>query len=196
MQPTGFRRIHIKTSSSFGAVHVLVSIWKWLYRLVVGVGVLFLLLSVLLVFGMNQPHVTQSNGETDVSVDSNAATISGSLPPNATRVQYCRASVGMGGRLLLYRFSAPAADLHKHAQTEFAAHWHKPRFKKTIGVPSPITEHEINFYKNGFGVNAEWMLAPPEVVGTLYESSDGQFSHRPKIFVDEANDVLYFQMTD
>ena len=175
---------------------MLVSIWKWFYRLVVGVGVLFLLLSVLFVFGMNRPHVTRSNGETDVSVDSNAATISGSLPPNATRVQYCSASVGMGGRLLLYRFSAPAADLHKHAQTEFAAHWHKPQCKKTTHVPSPITEHEVSLYKTGFGVDAKWMLAPPDVVGTLYESSDGQFSHRPTIFVDDANEVLYFQMTD
>ncbi len=175
---------------------MLSSIWKWFYRFVVGVGVLFLVFMVLLVVGMNRPIVTQSNGETNVSVDSVAATISGSLPPNATKVQYCRASVGMGGRLLLYRFSAPAADLHAHAQAEFAAHWDKPQFKKSIGVPSPITEHEVGLYKTGFGVDVDWMLAPPDVVGTLYESSDDQFSHRPTIFVDDANEVLYFQMTD
>lgn len=175
---------------------MLSSIWKWFYRLVVGVGVLFLVFMVLLVSGMNRPIVTQSNGETDLSVDSVAATISGSLPPNATKVQYCSASVGMGGRLLLYRFSAPATDLHAHAQTEFAAHWDKPQFKKTTGVPSPITDHEVSLYKTGFGVDAKWMLAPPNVIGTLYESSDYQISHRPTIFVDDANEVLYFQMTD
>ncbi len=172
------------------------TIWKWFYRFVVGVGMLFVLLTVLLVFRMNRPHITQSNGETNASDDSKAVTLSGSLPPNAKRVQYCQASVGMGGRLLLYRFSAPSADLHTHAQAEFAAHWHKPQCNKTTGVPSPITEHEINLYKTGFGVNAEWMLAPPSCIGTLYESSDGQFSHRPTIFIDDTNEVLYFQMTD
>jgi len=175
---------------------VLGTIWKWLYRFVIGIGVLFVLFSILLRIGMNRPQVTQSSGETVVSPDSNAATISGSLPPTATKVQYCRASVGMGGRLLVYRFSAPAADLHAHAQKEFAAHWHKPQWKKTSGVESPIAEHEIKLYKTGFGIDATWMLAPPDVVGTLYESSDGQYSHRPKIFVDDTNEVLYFQMTD
>ena len=172
------------------------TIWKWFYRFVVSIGVLFVLLSILLVIGMNRPHVTQSSGETVVSADANAATISGSLPPTATKVQYCRASVGMGGRLLLYRFSAPAADLHVHAQKEFAAHWHKPQFMKRSGVNSPITENDIKLYKTGFGVEAAWMLTPPDVVGTLYESLDGQFSHRPTIFVDDTNEILYFQMTD
>jgi hypothetical protein len=159
-------------------------------------GVLFVLFSILIVIGMNRAHIIQSNGETDVSMDAKEATISGSLPPTAIRVQYCSASVGMGGRLLLYRFSAPVTDLHAHAQAEFAAHWDKPQLKKTSGVNSPITEQKIKFYKTGFGVNAAWMLAPPNASGTLYESSDGQVSHRPTIFVDDTNEVLYFQMTD
>lgn len=146
--------------------------------------------------GMNRPHVTQSNGETTVSAEANTATICGALPVTATKVQYCRASVGMGGRLLLYRFSAPAADLHTHAQAEFDAHRHKPQCKKATGVASPITKHDISRYKKGFGVDADWMLTSPNCVGTLYESSDGQFSHRPTIFVDETNEVLYFRMTD
>lgn len=170
--------------------------WKWFYRSVVSIAVLFSLFVILLMRGMNQPHVEQSSGETVASVDSKAATISGSLPPTATRIQYCRASVGMGGRLLLYRFSAPAADLHAHAQAEFSAHWDKPLWKKASGVESPITEGEINRYDTEYGVNATWMLASPNVTGTRYESSDGQFSRRPTIFVDESNEVLYFRMTD
>jgi len=183
-------------SHSFGAVHVLSTMWKWFYRCVVGIAVLFVLFVILLARGMNQPHVEQSSGETVVSVDSKAATISGSLPPTATKIQYCLASVGMGGRMRLYRFSAPAADLHAHAQAEFSAHWDKPPWKKTSGVESPITEGEINSYYTGYGVNATWMLAPPNVTVTLYESSDGQFSRRPTIFIDETNEVLYFRMTD
>lgn len=172
------------------------AMWKWFYRLVVGTAVAFVVFLILLANGMNRAHVMQSNGETVVTEDAKAATISGSLPPAATQVQYCRASVGMGGRLTLYRFSAPAADLHAHAQAEFAAHWHKPQWKKTTGVPSPLNEHVLTLYRTGFGVNAAWMSAPPNAVGTLYESADGQSSHRPTIFVDDANEVLYFQMTD
>lgn len=181
---------------SFGFVQVLDTLWKWFYRLVIGIGVLFFLFSVLLVIGMNRPSVTESNGETTISAEANEATICGSLPASATKVQYCRASVGLGGRLLLYRFSAPVADLHVHAQAEFAAHSRKLQWKKTSGIVSPITEDEIKQYNSGFGVNVEWMVAPPNTTGTLYEWADGQFSHRPTIFVDETNEVLYFRMTD
>ena len=172
------------------------TIWRWFYRCVVGVGVLFGAFSILLVVGMNRPHVTQSSGFTNTTSEAVSATLSQSLPKTAREVRYCRASVGMGGRLLIYCFSAPVADLHAHAQSEFAAHWDKPQTKTTLGSKSPITDHEIEFYKNGFGIDADWMLPPSNAVGTLYESADGQFSHRPTIFVDDATAVLYFQMTD
>ncbi|MCS7468293.1 hypothetical protein NZK35_16700 [Stieleria sp. ICT_E10.1] len=172
------------------------TLWRWFFRCVIGIGVLFAAFSVLLVIGMNRPHVTQSDGYADVTPDAVAATLSESLPKTATEVRYCRASVGMGGRLLIYRFSAPDADLHAHAQAEFAAHWDKPKLKTIPGSTSPITDHEVKLYKSGFGIDADWMLPPSNAVGTLYESADGQFSHRPTIFVDDANGVLYFQMTD
>jgi hypothetical protein len=172
------------------------TLWRWLFRCVVGIGVLFAAFSILLVVGMNRPHVTQSNGYANATPDAIAATLSGSLPETATNVRYCRASVGMGGRLLIYRFSAPAADLHAHAHAEFTAHWDKPQLQKTPSSASPITDHEINLYKTGFGIDADWILPPSNALGTLYESSDGQFSHRPTIFVDDENGVLYFRMTD
>lgn len=172
------------------------TLWRWFFRCVVGTGVLFAAFSVLLVIGMNRPHVTQSSGYANVTSDAVAATLSKSLPKTATNVRYCRASVGMGGRLLIYRFSAPVTDLHAHAQAEFGAHWDKPQLKKAPGSTSPITDHEIKLHKTGFGIDTDWMLPPSNAVGTLYESADGQFSHRPTIFVDDANGVLYFQMTD
>jgi hypothetical protein len=172
------------------------TLWRWFFRCVVGIGVLFAAFSILLVIGMNRPHVTQSSGSTNRTPDAISATLSQSLPATAVNVRHCRASVGMGGRLLVYRFSVPVADLHAHAQAEFAAHWDKPQLKKALGSTSPITDHEIKHYKSGFGINGDWMLPPSNAVGTLYESADGQFSHRPTIFVDDANAVLYFQMTD
>ncbi|WP_168567278.1 hypothetical protein [Crateriforma spongiae] len=170
--------------------------WRWFFRCMVGIGVLFAAFSILLVVGMNRPHVTQSNGYSNATLDAIAATLSGSLPKTATNVRYCRASRGMGGRLRIYRFSAPLADLHAHAQAEFTAHWDKPQFQKTPSSGSPITDHEIKLYKTGFGIDAGWMLPPSNALGTFYESVDGQFSHRPTIFVDDQNGVLYFQMTD
>lgn len=172
------------------------TIWRWFYRCVVGVGVLFGVFSILLVVGMNRPHVTQSNGFTSTTPEAVSATLSRSLPRTATNVHYCRASVGMGGRILIYRFAAPVADLHAHALTEFAAHWDKPQSKSTSGSASPITEYEIQLYESGFGIECDWLLPPANAVGTLYESADGQFSHRPTIFVDETNEVLYFRMAD
>ncbi|MBX3452618.1 MAG: hypothetical protein KF777_23980 [Planctomycetaceae bacterium] len=172
------------------------TLWRWFFRSVVGIGVLFAAFLILLVVRMNRPHVTQSNGYAHATPDALAATLSGSLPETATNVRYCRASVGLGGRLLIYRFSAPVADLHAHAQAEFTARWDKPRLRKTPSSGSPITAHEVNLYKTGFGVDADWMLPPSNALGTLYESADRQFSHRPTIFVDDENGVLYFQMTD
>ena len=196
MRSTEFRLIRIKTSSSDEVKCHMETLWRWFFRCVVGIGVLFAVFSILLVVGMNRPHVTQSNGYVNASPDAIAATLSGSLPETATNVRYCHGSVGMGGRLLIYRFSAPSADLHAHAQAEFAAHWHKPQTKKTPDSKSPIGDDEIELYRSAFKIDGDWMLPSSNAVGTLYESSDGQFSHRPTIFVDDVNGVLYFQMTD
>jgi len=172
------------------------TLWRWFFRCVVGIGALIAVFSVLLGLGMNRPHVTQSEGYTNATPEAISATLSGSLPESATNVRHCRASVGMGGRLLVYRFSAPVADLHTHAKTEFAAHRDEPQLMKVPGSASPITDHEIKLYESGCGIDCEWMLPPPDAVGTLYESADGQSSHRPIVFVDDTNGVLYFQMTD
>jgi hypothetical protein len=172
------------------------TLWRWFFRSVVAVGILFVIFSALLVVGMNRPHVNQSDCFTNVTAAAKAESLSQTLPDSATNVRHCRASVGMGGRLLIYRISAPVADLHAHAQAEFAAHWDKPKLKTTPKSRSPITDHEIALYKSGFGIDAKWMLPASDAIGTLYESADGRFSHRPTIFVDEANGILYFQMTD
>jgi hypothetical protein len=171
-------------------------LWRWFFRCVIALGMLLAAFSILLVVGMNRPSVTQSTGYTGITPEAISATLSQSLPATATNVRHCRAAVGMGGRLRVYRFSAPAADLHAHAVAEFTSHWDKPQLKQTPGSSSPITNHDIALYKSGFGIDADWMLPPADAVGTIYQSADGQSSHRPLIFVDETHAVLYFQMTD
>ena len=145
---------------------------------------------------MSSPIVTQSNGFTGVTTAAINSTLCGALPATATDVRHCSGSVSMGGRLLLYRFSAPLPTLHAHARAEFAAHWDKPTVSSTPASASPLTEKDISQMTASFGANFDWMVPPANAIGTVYISSDGQTSHRPTIFVDATNGVLYFWMTD
>jgi hypothetical protein len=145
---------------------------------------------------MNRPLVFQSDGFTGVTPEAVKSTVCQSLPDTAASVRFCRASVGLGGRLLLYRFDAPKSDLHLHARTEFDSHWDRPPVTVTPNQPSPFTSRNVAFIRESFGVDASWMLPPDDAIGTVYKSADGQYSHRPSIFVDETHDTLYFVMMD
>lgn len=98
--------------------------------------------------------------------------------------------------MVAYRFSAPPADLHAHAEAEFAAYWDAIKLAKTPDSPSPISEDNIAFLNSAYGVDADWLLPPVGTAGTLYESAGGGYSHSPTIFVDGTVGVLYFLMTD
>ncbi len=150
----------------------------------------------LLVFGMTRPNVEESDGYVDSTAQAIPYTISHTLPDSATQIRFLSASVGMGGRLRLYRFAAPIDDLNAHAVSEFDAHWDRPGYKATPNAVSPFDEHDVKRNSEFYRGNADWMLPPPNAVGTLYEPADGNWPHRPMIFVDETNGVLYFQMTD
>ncbi|WP_404308966.1 hypothetical protein [Neorhodopirellula lusitana] len=172
------------------------TIWKWLFRFVVGVGLMYVALMLLLAIGMTRPNVKESDGYVDSTAQAIAFTISHSLPDSANQIRFLRASIGMGGRLRLYRFAAPVDDLDAHAVAEFDAHWDRPGYKATPDTLSPFDEHDVKRNSEFYGGNADWMLPPADAIGTLYEPADGQLSHRPMIFVDKTNGVLYFQMTD
>ena len=60
----------------------------------------------------------------------------------------------------------------------------------------PFTPDDIVRTASHFGIHADWMLPPAGARGTIYTSDGGQRSHRPTIFVDETNRVLYFEMSD
>jgi len=172
------------------------TVWRWIFRLVVATGLLVAAFMVLFVIGMSRPNVDQSDGYVGRTTEAIECTISKSLPESASNVRFVNASVGLGGRLRLYRFSAPIADLHLHAQAEFNAHWDHPGFTATPDSARPFDSHDINRNSDFYGGDAGWMLPPENSVGTIYSPQDGQRSHRPTIFVDDANGVLYFQMTD
>ena len=172
------------------------TLWRLICRTIVLVGLLSGIASVLFVFGMNRPNVRQSDGFTSKNEEAVSVTLSKSLPDTATKIRYCQSSVGFGGRMVSYRFSAPLADLYAHAEAEFAAHWDSPKVAQTHHSPSPISAEDISRLNSVYGVDAEWMLPPAGTTGTLYESAGGNYLHTPTIFVDDANDVLYFVMTD
>lgn len=169
-------------------------LWRLFFRVVVGIGIVFSAFSLLVVVGMNR--VKQSSGYTNNPTEAATATLAQSLPKTAANIYYSRCSKGMGGRLLIYRFSAPVADLKLHASAEFGAHWDKPLPKITPNSASPFTFKDVAIIHSIYQIDADWILPPSDAIGTVYESADGQRSHRPTIFVDETNQVLYFWMTD
>ncbi|MGB7345759.1 MAG: hypothetical protein WBD20_16200 [Pirellulaceae bacterium] len=171
-------------------------LWRWFFRFVVTIGLLCAAFMMLLVFGMSRPSVSQSDGFIDRTSDAIDCTISHQLPESAEQIRYLRASVGLGGRLRIYRFTAPVADLHQHAIAEFDAHWHRPGYLAKPNAASPFEPRDVKLIADFCGASAEWLLPPANASGTIYEPADGESSHRPIIFVDEINSVLYFRMTD
>lgn len=172
--------------------------FQFLTGLAIGLGVclfVFLALAYYYVTGMTTPHVNQSEGFIEPNQLPEPISISGTLPANASRVRYCNVSVGLAGRLSLYRFSAPVEELHEHALNEFASHLEEIEPIVEQGVPSPINADLIVSYSKGFGVEPTWMLPASDSAGALYYDPEGS-SHRPTIYIDEGNEVLYFFMTD
>lgn len=170
------------------------STWTSLRNATIVTAVIFSGVLAFVAYGMTRPVLDQSDGYTAITADAMDHTLSGALPPTATNVRYVQASVGLGGRLLLYRFNAPFSDLQDHAKAEFAAHWDKPTPKITENTSAPITDPTQ--YKSGFGISSEWMVPPASSNGTLYVSDDGQVSHRQTIYIDETMGTLYFYLTD
>lgn len=169
---------------------------RWFLYAIGFAALAFLVLVLWGFYVMLTPHVTESDGFIGNTVEAKTHTISTSLPASATQCRYARASRGMGGRMLLYRFSAPVADLHAHAITEWAALQASPPFKQSSNATSPFTPDYMASYESNFGVDADWMIPPAGAVGTIYGPAGQQTSHRPTIFVDETNGVLYFEMSD
>lgn len=170
-------------------------ITRWLARCLLIFFSMLAFYFVLLIVSMTTPNVSQSDGFVGRTPDAISRTVSGTLPSAAKEIRYCRVSVGMGGRLLIYRLSAPADQLHAHALDEFENHWLKPNPKIEQNALSPFVEYD-RMWRSAYGVEVDWMVSPPGIRGTLYSPADGNSSHQPLIFIDDVNSVLYFQMTD
>lgn len=144
---------------------------------------------------MSRPNVNESAG--DVSrKEALGATLSQTLPTSAMKVRYLNASIGMGGRVMLYRFSGDIEELKSFAVSEFANHWHHPKVSITVNTESPFDSQQFKSLGEAYYVNLDWMTPQKDAIGTVYISNDGQISHRPIIFVDEKNAIFYFVMTD
>jgi hypothetical protein len=141
-----------------------------------------------------RPHVVESTGSLTREEAPPDVTLSGSYPPSAHDIHFARASVGMAGRFLAYRFSGTLADLHEHARAEFESHW-TPLTPTTQELDTPPFDGEsLEFWHNAYGVRLDWINPDQIGRGVMYLDEHG--SSRPMIFVDEDNLVLYFVMTD
>lgn len=168
---------------------------NWFHRFVIALCVLPLILFAWGLWPMSQPIVDESGRDMTVQEAPNMA-LSGAYPTSAKNIRYANSCVGMGGRFHAYRFSAPVAVLKVFANAEFAKHWDHPAVSVTPNAPPPFDADELARLGHTFGLELDWMLPQNNAIGSVYRSADGQDSHRPTIFVDETNAVLYFLMTD
>jgi hypothetical protein len=169
--------------------------WKIFFRTVVAIGFIFLCFIVVVVRGFSQPNVVQSTGyveRSDLPVDRFNRD---SFPDSARKIRYALGSVGIGGRLSIYCFTAPFEDLHSHAKQMFVG-VSPPNLSITPNSDSFFGEHELELVKEAFDVDASWMLPEPEAKGVLYTPASDMTSRMPRIFVDEKASVLYYMLTD
>lgn len=172
------------------------AIWKWFFRLVIGVGVLFLGGTMLFVLTMSRAHVTQSDGWKTIDDATKSQTLSQTLPASSTRFCFAHSSVGLGGRFLAYAVDGTPEDLDSFAQAEIAAHWAKTDFTLKPNSSSPFEAEYVAMLKRAYSVNLDWLRKSVNVTGSVYRYSNEDVSYKPTIFVDDANGILYFVMTD
>lgn len=172
------------------------AIWKWFFRLVIGVGVLFLGATMLFVLTMSRAHVTQSDGWKAIDDATKSQTLSKTLPDSSTRFCFARSSVGLGGRFMAYAVDGIPEDLDSFAQAEFIAHWAKADFTLKPNSSSPFDAEYVAMLERAYSVNLDWLRKSVNATGSVYQFSNEDVSHKPRIFVDNANGILYFVMTD
>ena len=97
---------------------------------------------------------------------------------------------------MAYAVYGACGELDAFAQAEFAAHWEKPGFTVELNASSPFDLEYIASLKQAYSVDLEWLKQSSNASGSIYRDAQGQGSHMPTIFVDKANCVLYFVMTD
>ena len=153
---------------------------------------------VLLRFLLFQPVIDQSAGFVEPSsVPAKEVCLSLAMPKDASMYRHVSASVGLGGRLTAYRFLASIADLQKRALAEFAAYPESPVASQSRVPSSPISQSYIEFLEGSCQCELEW-LSPPNGSGGIeyYVAPSASVYIPPLIFVDEANETLYFIATD
>ncbi len=148
----------------------------------------------LYLFGSGHATVDQSIRKPTPSEAPSDITLNGSFPASASGIQYARSSVGMGGRFLSYRFSAPLSDLRSHAQAEFDSHWEKLTPTISRKKSPPFDESWLRHLEDAYGVQLDWLN--PSKIGSGVKYLDKHGSNRPIIDIDEDNNSLYFVMTD
>jgi hypothetical protein len=142
-----------------------------------------------------QPNVLQSTGyvdRNDLPVDRIRRD---DFPSSAKQIRYAIGSIGMGGHLAIYRFSAPVEDLHTYAKRMFEG-VPPTDFAITPNSDSFFTEHELELVKDAYGIDASWMLPEPAAKGVLYTYQGNGLRSLPQVFDDEKASVLYFMSTD
>ncbi|MFC1672382.1 hypothetical protein ACFL01_04535 [Planctomycetota bacterium] len=147
-------------------------------------------LLVILTFAFYCRHVEESRTPLSLAEAPAGITLSGTFPESARDIYYASASVGPGGKFKAYRFSAPVADLHAHAEAEFKNHWEE--LTPTKSFVSRIFLDKSQWWI--FGVDGSWFDVIEIPKGYQYMDEHGV--HRSIIWVDEEREIFYFLMGD
>ena len=119
-------------------------------------------------------------------------TLTGAFPESATNIYFATASVGPGGRLKMYRFDAPVAELMRHAYSEASNHW-----EKVTVVTSSVTQAEFDqaLFQNAYHVkDLSWFDV--ETIEDGVEFRTGDHGAYPTMWVDRTRERFYLLMSD
>ena len=119
-------------------------------------------------------------------------TLTGAFPESATNIYFASASVGPGGRLKVYRFDAPVADLMRHAYSEASNHW-----EEVTVVTSSVAQAEFDqaFFQRAYHVkDLSWFDV--EGIEDGVEFKTGDHPSYPTMWVDRKRERFYLYMSD
>jgi hypothetical protein len=119
-------------------------------------------------------------------------TLTGAFPESATNIYYASASVGPGGRLMMYRFDAPIDELMIHAYSEASNYW-----EEVTVVTSSVTHAEFDqesFQRAYYVKDLSWFDI--EKIADGLEFRTGDHSSYPTMWVDRERERFYLFMSD
>lgn len=139
--------------------------------------------------GCRRASVHQSTTQRHAT-DAPPVSLSGHWSEGASNIHYATSGVGLGGRLLAYRLSAPLDALDAFAAKEF----------ETQGIGFVVTttrvdaaEVNVQALETAYSVRMPWFSLGEITRGVCYR---GEGLRHISVWIDADRDTMFFLMTD